>query len=596
MKKIFIISAILFLYSINNIFGQVPTNGLIANYPFNGNANDISGNNLNGTVNGATLTTDRNGNANSAYSFNGSSNYISVANNALLNFATNNKISVGLWIYPTSYAASSYHKIFLSKQTGSGASQQGFDCGFTSSNIYLQTRNGSGDNMGGAGYGYSIPLNQWSYLVMVKDVQNVSFYYNGNLVASYINSPSSTIGDNSSDLYIGKATWSNVNAESFAGKIDEVLIYNRALTETEVTALYNGCVQPTQASTPQGTTKLCINPGSTNYTTSGATNATSYTWIITPSNAGTITGTTTNATVQWNNTYTGTASITTKGVNGTGCEGSFSNPLLVTINSLPTVSLSSLNSLCSNSNQIQLTGGLPTGGSYLGTGVSNGYFNPTISGVGTFQITYAYTDQNTTCSNTETKNITVNPLPTVSFNTLPTTISKLGNQITLVGSPSGGTFNGSGVSANNFNPANANLGKININYSYTNSNNCSNSSSQNIIVYDTLGVVCSSYIYETDTLIINVQTTSLNSVNWSTLKIYPNPATDVVFVNTSNYLTINNYTVKIENALGQTIYSNLINQQIMQINTSQFGGRGTYFVKILDNNNNLITTRKIIIQ
>jgi len=45
--------------------------GLVAFYPFNGNANDESGNLNNGTVNGATLTTDRFGNGNSAYNFNG---------------------------------------------------------------------------------------------------------------------------------------------------------------------------------------------------------------------------------------------------------------------------------------------------------------------------------------------------------------------------------------------------------------------------------------------------------------------------------------------------------------------------------------------
>jgi len=53
-----------------------PTNGLLAWYPFNGNANDESGNGKNGTVNGATLTTDRLGNTNSAYSFNGTTDYI----------------------------------------------------------------------------------------------------------------------------------------------------------------------------------------------------------------------------------------------------------------------------------------------------------------------------------------------------------------------------------------------------------------------------------------------------------------------------------------------------------------------------------------
>src|SRR5450631_3327069 len=55
------------------------TNGLVAYYPFNGNANDASGSGINGTVNGATLTQDRFGIANAAYSFNGANNYISFA-------------------------------------------------------------------------------------------------------------------------------------------------------------------------------------------------------------------------------------------------------------------------------------------------------------------------------------------------------------------------------------------------------------------------------------------------------------------------------------------------------------------------------------
>ena len=54
----------------------VPTNGLVGYWPFNGNANDESGNGNNGTVNGATLTTDRFGNSNSAYSFDGINDYI----------------------------------------------------------------------------------------------------------------------------------------------------------------------------------------------------------------------------------------------------------------------------------------------------------------------------------------------------------------------------------------------------------------------------------------------------------------------------------------------------------------------------------------
>ena len=75
----------------------VPTNGLVGWWPFNGNANDESGNNNNGTVNGATLTTDRIGIANSAYSFDGKSNNIIIQNSKSLN---PNSISLNVWIFP----------------------------------------------------------------------------------------------------------------------------------------------------------------------------------------------------------------------------------------------------------------------------------------------------------------------------------------------------------------------------------------------------------------------------------------------------------------------------------------------------------------
>ena len=78
MKTKSLIAALLLAAS--SAFAQVPsyvpTNGLVGWWPFNGNANDESGNGNNGTVNGATLTSDRFGSINSAYSFNGINNNV----------------------------------------------------------------------------------------------------------------------------------------------------------------------------------------------------------------------------------------------------------------------------------------------------------------------------------------------------------------------------------------------------------------------------------------------------------------------------------------------------------------------------------------
>lgn len=73
MKKFFTLLFLLSFIGLSIVFSQIPTSGLVAYYPFNGNANDLSGNSYNGTVDGATLTLDRFGNANNAYYFDGNS-------------------------------------------------------------------------------------------------------------------------------------------------------------------------------------------------------------------------------------------------------------------------------------------------------------------------------------------------------------------------------------------------------------------------------------------------------------------------------------------------------------------------------------------
>jgi hypothetical protein len=104
MKSVF--TAIL-AFCMTTAFSQIPsylpTNGLVAWYPFNGNANDESGNGNNGTVNGATLTTDRFGNVGKAYGFDGIDDYINCGNSSAFN---QNNISVSVWVYHKIHATS----------------------------------------------------------------------------------------------------------------------------------------------------------------------------------------------------------------------------------------------------------------------------------------------------------------------------------------------------------------------------------------------------------------------------------------------------------------------------------------------------------
>jgi hypothetical protein len=153
----------------------------------------------------------------------------------------------------------------------------------------------------------------------------------------------------------------------------------------------------------------------------------------------------------------------------------------ITVQPLPTVSLTAFTPVCVNASAFTLTGGTPAGGTYSGTGVSGGSFNPAVAGVGSHVITYSFTDANG-CTNSATQSITVNPLPTVTFT--PTTPLCLdGASVTLSASPAGGVFSGTGVSGSEFNPAVAGAGTHAITYTYTDANGCTNSATQNITVH-----------------------------------------------------------------------------------------------------------------
>ena len=228
----------------------VPSNGLVGWWPFNGNANDESGNGNNGTINGTTLTADRFGNTNKAYSFNGTSNFISVSNNNSLQ--TPNVISVNSWVQ---FSGQGSFRL-ISK----GWSPNGIEV-HTETSTNHKIRYGGAFN--GTGYGpisqTTLADSQW-YMVTTIDNGNVKYIYiNGTLedtlVHNYGSVPVSTI-----DLYFGK---NSQNATDYLdGKLDDIGIWNRSLTQQEVTDLYNGniCFQ-----TITVTDTLLINMGITGF-------------------------------------------------------------------------------------------------------------------------------------------------------------------------------------------------------------------------------------------------------------------------------------------------------------------------------------------
>ena len=98
----------------------------------------------------------------------------------------------------------------------------------------------------------------------------------------------------------------------------------------------------------------------------------------------------------------------------------------------------------------------------------------------------------------------------------------------------------------------------------------------------------------TDTLYIDITVTGVPGVD-NTISVYPNPANEVVIIDNGNYSTMSNYSLVIINSLSQQVFSSQINAQQFQIPVSTLGAEGTYFIQIFDGNNNLVTTKYLVL-
>jgi len=237
MKKIFLtLKLVLFVIPFGisqDLPSYVPTNGLVAYYPFNGNANDESGNGNHGTVNGATLTSDRNDVQNSSYSFDGLDDYISInSNNNQLDFFGNCCITISAWIKLDN--ANKQYSILTNSDYNNIHQQYALKVESNSKLYFI-----AGDKLfesNGINYSSSsINNGQWTHTLVSYDGNKLKLYLNGNLdyenqiIDNFPESPSSV-------AFIGNS-W-GANNDFFPGQIDDVGIWNRALTEKEIQNLY----------------------------------------------------------------------------------------------------------------------------------------------------------------------------------------------------------------------------------------------------------------------------------------------------------------------------------------------------------------------
>ncbi|MCE3226588.1 MAG: hypothetical protein K0S32_1139 [Bacteroidetes bacterium] len=397
MKKLFIFLALSFSLS---SFSQIPTIGMIGGWPFTGNANDMSGSGNHGTVSGAVLTNDRFGAANSAYSFNGTSNYIVMSTGGPTG---NVSRSVSFWAKTTNTV--------IQVGFGYGDAPGIFQILFNYSCQGVGVDNSNAALIRG---NTGLTDNNWHHIVAVMDasigtqLQHVSFYVDNVLqptVTCVISSSTSLINSNSNyPITIGKS--SNSALRFFKGSLDDFYYYNKALTPAEVSQLYNYSPCSSAPSAPTaiaGPVIACL--GSTSvFSVAPVAGASSYSWTL----PGGWTGTSSTNTISVTSSVSG-GMISVAAVNGCGQSGYTSE--LVNVNPSPSVTISGSKPICKGNILNLVASGANTYTWNMGVISSGISISPMVT------TSYSVTGTNSFgCQNTATTSITVsnNMAPTIS--------------------------------------------------------------------------------------------------------------------------------------------------------------------------------------
>ncbi|MDB6067347.1 MAG: hypothetical protein JWR26_3555 [Pedosphaera sp.] len=227
-------------FSANNAFGSTvssnaalnlngyPSNlyfGLVAYYPFSGNANDVTFNANNGVVQGAVLTTDRFGNTNSAYAFSGAQAIVSPD----VPLTQTDNWTMSAWLTADSLAQSG---IAVCLGAALGQADYGMEFGISDGNF------NNGQKLFGSLSGIAVDsgfsftaTNQWHHVVLLRDSGITLFYVDGIQTGT----PDTAAPAAPTLFTLGSAS----NTRYYQGKLDEVRIYNKALSSSDVQHLYN---------------------------------------------------------------------------------------------------------------------------------------------------------------------------------------------------------------------------------------------------------------------------------------------------------------------------------------------------------------------
>lgn len=545
MKRIFTALA---LSLASFAFAQIPTNGLVASYPFTGNSNDVSGNNYHLTpFNGPTPTTDRFGNPNCAYLMDGVDDYFTATVYGPMGKKSR---SITFWAKTTAnFNGSGYAVINYGAPTSSGAR---FELGLNNAcnGLYMDLGNGYTTKA------YNTIDNSWHMYTVVYDStistsQNaVSFFVDATLISS---SPCSSYSltqtiNTQTGLTINVGRFYPGIPRYFNGSIDDIHVYNRPLTQTEITTIYNTspCSGPPVApSSISGNSTICS--GSTYiYSVAPISTASSYSW----SSPGGWSGTSSTNTIAL---ASGSSSGVISVIALNPCGSSAPVSLTVTSNPTPSVNISAGVTTICKGNSATLIGGGASSYTWNSTIISG-----SIAVSPTTTTTYTLVGANSFgCVNYAMQTITVtnNPLPTISVN--GSGASCAGASVSLAAN---------GANTYTWQPGNLNGFFVNVSPTVsttytvtgTDGNGCINSSQYTQIVNTCAGV-------------------NEFSIGLTGVSIFPNPAKDGLTIQLPAETT---GVIELYNVTGALIYSELIQSSSTVINMTNKSS-GLYFIRLI---------------
>jgi hypothetical protein len=583
MKKLLLLISILYSITTN---AQMSSSGLVLYYPFNGNANDASGNGNNGVVHGPVLCTDRFGNANSAYHFDGVNDYIKLENPkglSSLNFTYSFWVKINQ--LPENYGCNFIMELGSPYSMGPA---------IAINNNYPSVNQTSGWSVNSSNIeaprinfqtGLLPETNVWNNIVLVRNDSSVCFYENGILLNEVQTNNALPLYNDLFELFIG--TRSQLLSDFyFNGSMDDIRIYNKALDSVEISNLFysNSCIE-----TLYDTIHIYDTVHVAIYDTISVTD-TLIIDITSPfpdlilyfpfdGNANDESGNKNNGTVYG-------AILTTDRFGNENSAYSFDG-----INDYITVK-SSL-SLQSPTNQVTISAWVyPKDYSYRYSIVDK---RINVS-------SYPFSSY-VLCSSRDTNKtwqFSCSPAPIVDGKTLvsnSTSIIRYNNWYHIVG------------------VYDSTIMKIYVNGDLEDIDSISGQieysdlplyigTAANVNGHYMNGTIDDIRIYKRAldayeiSKLYNDGATNFNSPEETiTVKVFPNPAKDKIYIQIGEkYTLLANYSIKIINTNGQEIFKSNINQNLYEVNIKSFGPKGLYFIQVFDNSNHLIDVKKIILQ